>query len=94
MQLVGAKPSFICRPFLYKSLVQGILGSLIAWAGTSLVWLYFHRKLPEIINANDMGMVAAVYAGVLVVGITFTMVSAWISVNKYLRMRNSDRIYE
>ena len=94
MQLVGAKPSFICRPFLYKSLVQGLLGSLLALAGTTVVWIYFHRKLPEIINANDMGMVAAVYAVVLAVGIAFTMVSAWVSVNKYLRMRNSDRIYE
>lgn len=94
MQLVGAKPSFIRRPFLYKSLVQGLLGSVIALAGTTLVLFYFHRKLPEIINANDMGMVAAVYAAVLAVGISFTMASAWISVNKYLRMRNSDRIYE
>ncbi len=94
MQLVGAKPSFIRRPFLYKSFVQGVLGALLALVGTSLVLYYFHRKLPEIINANDWSMIATVYAVVLAVGIAFTMVSAWISVNKYLRMRNSDRIYE
>lgn len=93
MQLVGATPKFIRRPFLRKSMLQGILGALIAIFCAGLCLLYLNEKVPEIINKQDSGMILCVFAAVLLVGILFTLVSAWVSVNKYLKMRNSDRLY-
>lgn len=94
MQLVGATPAFIRKPFLKKSLFQGIAGALIAIFLACALLFYLNGKIPEIINARDCGMIVAIFAIVLLVGISFTMISAWISVNKYLKMRNSDRIYD
>ncbi len=94
MQLVGATPGFIRKPFLKKSLAQGLAGAFIAIVLASALLAYLNRKAPEIINAGDLPMIALVFAIVLATGIAFTMVSAWISVNKYLKMRNSDRIYD
>ena len=93
MQLVGATPRFIRKPFICKSMIQGILGALIAILCAGLGLLYLNGKVPEIINKQDLGMILCVFAAVLLVGILFTLVSAWVSVNKYLKMRNSERLY-
>lgn len=93
MQLVGATPGFIRRPFIRKSVVQGFLGALIAIAAASGFLFYLNSRTPEIINGDDMGMIIRVFALVLAVGVLFTMVSAWFSVNKYLKMRNSEKLY-
>lgn len=93
MQLVGATASFIRRPFLRNSMLQGLAGAVIAIVVTTLGLFALHHKVPEIINMHDWGMIARVFLLVLAVGLTFTLVSAWFSVNKYLRMRNSDNLY-
>ncbi len=93
MQLVGATPAFIRRPFIRKSMLQGFSGALIAILIAAMLLFYLHQKAPGIINSQDMGMVAGVFLLVLLTGILFTWISAWISVNKYLKMRNSERIY-
>ena len=93
MQLVGATAAFIRRPFLQKSMLQGLLGAAIAIAVSGIGLLLMHRRVPEIINGNDMGMIVRVFLLVVVIGLLFTLVSAWFSVNKYLRMRNSDNLY-
>ncbi|MDE5575071.1 MAG: permease-like cell division protein FtsX [Bacteroidales bacterium] len=93
MQLVGATAAFIRRPFLQKSMLQGLLGAVIAIAVSGLGLILMNRKVPEIINGNDLGMILRVFVLVLVIGLLFTLVSAWFSVNKYLRMRNSENLY-
>ncbi len=74
-------------------MLQGLLGAVIAIAVSGLGLLLMNRKVPEIINGNDLGMILRVFVLVLVIGLLFTLVSAWFSVNKYLRMRNSDNLY-
>ncbi|MCM1041489.1 MAG: permease-like cell division protein FtsX [Bacteroides sp.] len=93
MQLVGATASFIRRPFLHKSMLQGLLGAVIAIAVASFGLIVLHNRVPEIINGHDSGMILRVFTIVLLIGLLFTLVSAWFSVNKYLRMRNSDNLY-
>lgn len=93
MQLVGATASFIRRPFLRKSMLQGLLGAVIAIAAASFGLIVLHNRVPEIINGHDSGMILRVFTIVLLIGLLFTLVSAWFSVNKYLRMRNSDNLY-
>ncbi|MCM1169861.1 MAG: permease-like cell division protein FtsX [Bacteroides sp.] len=93
MQLVGATASFIRRPFLRKSMLQGLLGAVIAIAVASFGLIVLHNRVPEIINGHDSGMILRVFTIVLLIGLLFTLVSAWFSVNKYLRMRNSDNLY-
>ncbi len=93
MQLVGATPHFIRRPFIQKSLFQGFLGAVFAIIAATAGLLYMHKRVPELINAHDAGMIIRVFFIVLLVGLLFTFISAWFSVNKYLKMRNSDNLY-
>ncbi|MEG1951697.1 MAG: permease-like cell division protein FtsX [Bacteroidales bacterium] len=93
MQLVGATASFIRRPFLLKSLLQSLIGSLIAILFLSLALFYLDTKFPDIIGTQDFSMILCVYGLLFTIGLLFTFLSAWFSVNKYLHMRNSDNIY-
>lgn len=93
MQLVGATPAFIRRPFLLKSMMHGLLGALIAILVASIGLIVLNSKVPEIFNLHELGMILRVFVMILAIGLLFTLISAWFSVNKYLRMRNSDNLY-
>lgn len=93
MQLVGATPAFIRRPFLLKSMMHGLLGALIAILVASVGLIALNSKVPEIFNLHELGMILRVFVIILAIGLLFTLISAWFSVNKYLRMRNSDNLY-
>lgn len=93
MQLVGATASFIRKPFIIKSMIHGAIGALIAIGIASAFLFYCNSKLPAIINASDAPMIIEIFVAILIIGIVFTMVSAGFAVNKYLRMRNSDKLY-
>jgi cell division transport system permease protein len=55
MQLVGATKSFIRRPFIWKHLQLGILGSLIALGALSGVLYELNQRFPELnIIANPI----------------------------------------
>lgn len=93
MQLVGATPAFIRRPFLLKSMMHGLLGALIAIAVASTGLIVLNSKVPEIFNLHELDMIVRVFVLILIIGLLFTLISAWFSVNKYLRMRNSENLY-
>lgn len=94
MQLVGATGGFIRRPFLLKSVLQGIVGSLLAISLLSGGLAYLQNKIPEIISTEDLTMIGIIFVILLIIGVFITFISAFFSVNKFLRMRNSDQIYK
>ncbi|MFY8079195.1 MAG: cell division protein FtsX, partial [Flavobacteriales bacterium] len=50
MQLVGATPWFIKRPFLWQSLKNALLSSTIAWLSISLILYFNQQSLADIIQ--------------------------------------------
>lgn len=93
MQLVGATPAFIRRPFLLKSMMHGLIGAIIAIVVATVGLVVLNNKVPEIFNLHELGMIVQVFVLILIIGLLFTLISAWFSVNKYLRMRNSENLY-
>lgn len=93
MQLVGATPAFIRRPFLLKSMMHGLIGAIIAIVVATVGLVVLNNKVPEIFNLHELGMIVRVFVLILIIGLLFTLISAWFSVNKYLRMRNSENLY-
>ena len=86
MKLVGARWSFIRRPFLVRSIVIGLISSLLA--STVLVaigyFLYKHTdKFAQLITGTD---VAITIAAVFVFGFAIMLFCTLLSVNKFLRM--------
>lgn len=92
MQLVGATETFIRLPFIKKSIVHGVIASVIAillLIGT----LYLARqRMPEIAALQDVKQFSLFFAGILVVGVLLSAFSTWFAVNKFLRMK-IDNLY-
>lgn len=90
MKLVGAKWSFIRRPFLLSALRIGLVAVLIAGSllGGSLYFLQFEAGAGDIyINTLITPYVWAATLGTIALcGLLLTVFCAFVSVNRYLRM--------
>ena len=90
MQLVGAKGSFIRRPFIVQAVIQGVLSAIF---GLFLLVLVFYTSNNifdtfEISFSRDSFIVLA--GTMLTLGIFMTVMSTWFALNKYLRMSIDD----
>ena len=87
MKLVGAKWSFIRKPFLVRNLwiglISGLLTIITLWAGVS--WAAAREPWLEILKATDVML--PTMAVVLGVGLLITCFCALHSVNRFLRMK-------
>lgn len=88
MQLVGATRTFISRPFIWRSLVHGLVSSLIA-ISLLIVVIYFSRKtLPEIVDLQDIDLFLSVFGIVTIIGMVITGLSTILAVGRYLNMKS------
>mgnify|MGYP006339876087 FL=1 len=93
MKLVGASWSFIRRPFLVRNVWIGVLAGIMADAillGMAYMLVKYEPQLIEIITPNAL---LFVMASVFVFGLAITFFCAYISINKYLRMKASALYY-
>lgn len=90
MQLVGATKSFIRTPFVLNSIYQGIISALIAIVFISAVIYYLQNNLSDIINFYNYKTLGITYGIILLAGLTVTLISSFLAVNRYLRLRTSD----
>lgn len=93
MKLVGASWGFIRRPFLKRNIWCGVLAAFIA--DTILMgaayWLVSYE--PELIRVITPEVMLLVSGAVLVFGVVITFLCAYLSINKYLRMKASTLYY-
>lgn len=87
MQLVGATRSFIRKPFVGKSVMQGVLGALVA-NGLLMALIYsFSQNFSEVYTVSLVRVIAPVMCVVFVVGMLISWLSTRFAVNKFLRLR-------
>ena len=92
MKLVGADWWFIRRPFLVRNLWVGIVSGLLA-NGLLLAGGYWLVKYePQLIQIINTDMMLMVMAAVMGFGIVITVLCAYFSINRYLRMK-TDTLY-
>ena len=87
MKLVGASWGFIRRPFIARNIGIGILAAAIANAlliSMAYMMVNYEPGLLELITPQVM---LVVMGTVFISGILITMLCAYISINKYLRMK-------
>lgn len=93
MKLVGASWGFIRRPFLRKHIWSGVLAGILAdsiLSGVAYWLLTYETDLQNVITLNVMFVVCS---SVLAFGILITWLCAYLSLNKYLRMKASSLYY-
>ncbi|MFA5196481.1 MAG: permease-like cell division protein FtsX, partial [Bacteroidales bacterium] len=92
MQLVGATEGFIRRPFLNTSLIHGMISSLLAIFMLTGVIYVSRKEIPEIISLQSIDLFLLLFAFVVLVGLTISWISTFISVRKYLKIK-TDYLY-
>ena len=90
MKLVGATWGFIRRPFLLHNMWIGFIAGIIANSILGLAIYMLQQRSPEVAMLLPTDRLAIIGAAVIAFGITICTLCAFLSVNRFLRMRNND----
>lgn len=93
MQLVGATRSFIRKPYLWRGLLLGIYGAIIANIILLAVVFVYRKEFNGIINFNDLTIIGAVFISVIIIGLLISYLSTFFAVNKFLKMKFDELFY-
>lgn len=92
MQLVGAKSSFIRKPFLLNALLQGFLSAIIGMALLIGVFYILKSYLEGLENTYDLMTFLMLFGALIILGIVISFFSTLFALNKYLR-KKLDALY-
>ena len=92
MQLVGATPAYIRRPFIRSGISQGFFGALIADAMLALLLYGLMQRIPELTFVQDYKLIIGIFVGIILLGILLGGVSTRLALRKYLHA-DIDRLY-
>ncbi|MFV0267057.1 MAG: cell division protein FtsX [Draconibacterium sp.] len=93
MQMVGASRNYIRKPFLKRSIGLGAVGALLANI-ILLAGIYTYKKeLYGLISENDLKVVLYVVAIVFALGFIISLLSTWLALNKFLRLKFDELFY-
>ncbi len=92
MQLVGATRGFIRKPFLYRSVGNGIFAAVLAMGLLAGVLYAAQQEFREIISFQDIEIIGILFLTVLLFGIIINWILTFFAVSKYLRMK-VDKLY-
>ena len=94
MSLVGAKRSFIARPFVFRAIAQGAVAGVMASVALMLVIKYFSSGNTSLLaGILDINAVWAVLAGTVVLGVMICVISTLFVVNKVAYISKDDLYY-
>lgn len=92
MQLVGAKRSFILKPFIKEALVLGLVGALLGIMVLCGIWYYFTTTI-QTPFVQDTSQYIWLIVGIFIVGIIITVISTIIATWRFLRSNVDDLYY-
>jgi cell division transport system permease protein len=92
MQLVGANPSLIRRPFIMRGITQGFVAAVFAIIVLLVVLYIAEKQLGDLFSFQDLNILGTVFGSILILGILIAWISSMSSVNKYLKMK-TDNLY-
>ena len=93
MKLVGASWGFIRRPFLLRNIWIGTISGVMADAVLMGMAYMLVKYEPQLIEIMTPASLLVVMVSVFIFGLAITSLCAYISINKYLRMKASALYY-
>ena len=90
MQLVGAKKSFIRKPFIKTNIILGLISSIISICLISLILYYFDLNIYFIKNI-DMKSVYILFIGIITLGFIISYISTFFATQNILKIK-ADRL--
>ena len=92
MQMVGATKKFIRKPFLWRSIRLGIIGSLLALTGMGVVVYYVDKSFPEFNLIQNQLPIGALFGCVFLIGVLITWWSTYFATQRFLNLK-TDQLY-
>ena len=92
MQLVGAKASFIQKPFLLRSALHGILAGIIASAGLYMLLNFANQRIENLASLQDLQVIALLFFILIALGALIGFSSTYRAINKYMKL-SLDELY-
>ena len=89
MQLVGAKKSFIRKPFILNNMLLGFISSIISLGTLSYFIYIFNRQFPEFKIFNQTNELVFIYLKVMIFGITISGISTFFATQRYLNLKTN-----
>jgi len=93
MKLVGAKGSFIRRPFLRSNLLEGLVAGLFASAALAALVGWTHTAGMGFDSLLPWTAMWLVFGAIVVLGMLICLVAAWLATNRYLH-KNYDDMFD
>lgn len=93
MQMVGATKNFIRSPFIWQSVKLGIIGATLALIGMGIVLYYLNNSFPELELLADIRLLAALFIGILLMGIFITWASTFFATSRFLNLKTDELYY-
>lgn len=90
MQMVGATKAFIRKPFVKRSIILGIIGSVLAVLVLLGVLFYISANYPDLEIFKEPLLTGLVLLGVLVLGVLITWISTYFATQRFLNLRTDD----
>ena len=90
MQMVGATKAFIRKPFITRSIILGIIGSVLAVLVLIGVLFYINTNFPALEIFKDIELTIGVLIAVLALGILITWISTYFATQRFLNLRTDD----
>ena len=91
MQLVGAKKSFIRKPFILNNMLLGFISSIISLGALSYFIYVINRQFPEFKIFNQTNELVLIYLIVVIFGITISGLSTFFATQRYLNLKTNAR---
>lgn len=90
MQMVGATKAFIRKPFIWRSIKLGLIGSVLAIVAVLLLTSYVDKHFPSLKLMQDYESLALVSLGILLLGIIITWLSTYFATQRFLNLKSDD----
>jgi cell division transport system permease protein len=92
MQLVGATPGFIRRPFLQRGLLHGLLGAIVASAMLGGLLSLLFEQLPDLQQILHPLHYLITFVALLLTGLFISWICTYFAVRRYLSLK-TDQLY-
>ncbi len=92
MQLIGANPSFIRKPFLLRSLFFGVLAALIAIGLLMGLMYLIEKEFFTLFTYENINLFLLLCLALVVAGVVINGISTFFAVDRYLGI-HEDKLY-
>jgi len=90
MQLVGASPEFIGKPYLVRGFLHGMLSGIFSVIILGLVVLLSWKNLPELKSLVNFQGLSFVFLSTIILGILLYLISTYVVLRKFLKLRTEE----